>query len=385
MRKIAVIDADLIGRKRHRFPNLVCMKLSGYHKDMGAQVVLKTDYENLDNFDKVYVAKVFTDTQIPSAVLSLSNVKYGGTGFFYDKAVPLPIEIEHHKPDYHLYDDWVKTQLVAGKKAQEFRYYTDYSIGYLTRGCFRHCEFCVNQNYNQVKKHSPLFEFLDEARKKICLLDDNFLGCPEWKSMLMELRQTSLPFQFKQGLDERLLTEEICALLFTSKYDGDYIFAFDNFADSKMIQNKIRLLKKYTHVVPKFYCFTGYDRDGKWDAEFWHRDLLELIWRIEILMKHSCLPYVMRYCRYVESPYRGMYITLARWCNQPAFFKKKSLGEYVEANGKNSASYRYLGDFKKDFPEAAYFLDLKFRRCNLGKDHHGYAACPHRQARTLCQ
>ena len=29
---IAVIDADLIGRKRHRFPNLVCMKLSGYHK-----------------------------------------------------------------------------------------------------------------------------------------------------------------------------------------------------------------------------------------------------------------------------------------------------------------------------------------------------------------
>lgn len=116
MRKIAVIDADLIGRKRHRFPNLVCMKLSGYHKDMGAQVVLKTDYENLDNFDKVYVAKVFTDTQIPSAVLSLSNVKYGGTGFFYDKAVPLPIEIEHHKPDYHLYDDWVKTQLAAGKK-----------------------------------------------------------------------------------------------------------------------------------------------------------------------------------------------------------------------------------------------------------------------------
>lgn len=30
MSRIAVIDADMIGRKKHRFPNLACMKLSGY-------------------------------------------------------------------------------------------------------------------------------------------------------------------------------------------------------------------------------------------------------------------------------------------------------------------------------------------------------------------
>ena len=29
--RIAILDADLIGRKRHRFPILACMKLSGYH------------------------------------------------------------------------------------------------------------------------------------------------------------------------------------------------------------------------------------------------------------------------------------------------------------------------------------------------------------------
>jgi hypothetical protein len=40
----------------------------------------------------------------------------------------------------------------------------------------------------------------------------------------MELNGTGKPFQFKQGLDERLLTEERCALLFGSRYDGDYIF-----------------------------------------------------------------------------------------------------------------------------------------------------------------
>ena len=85
--EIAIIDADLIGRRRHRFPNLVCMKLSGYHKSLGDNVTLKTDYFNLDAFDKVYIAKVFTDTPIPANdlfcgnLLQMPNVEYGGTGF----------------------------------------------------------------------------------------------------------------------------------------------------------------------------------------------------------------------------------------------------------------------------------------------------------------
>lgn len=76
--RIAIIDADLIGRKRHRFPNLACMKLSGYWKDKNAEVKLKTDYENIELFDMVYVSKMFTDTPIDESVLNLNNVKYGG-------------------------------------------------------------------------------------------------------------------------------------------------------------------------------------------------------------------------------------------------------------------------------------------------------------------
>ena len=118
--RIAIIDADLVGRKKHRFPNLVCMKLSGYHKDAGDEVIFKTDYTDLDSFDKVYLSKVFTDTEVPEEVLKLPNINYGGTGFFYDKAPPLPAEVEHHMPDYHLYDAWVQTQLATGKNRQSF-------------------------------------------------------------------------------------------------------------------------------------------------------------------------------------------------------------------------------------------------------------------------
>ena len=63
--RIGVVDADLIGRKRHRFPNLCCMKISGYHKSLGDEVQLVLDCTDLSRFDEVYVAKVFTDTPDP--------------------------------------------------------------------------------------------------------------------------------------------------------------------------------------------------------------------------------------------------------------------------------------------------------------------------------
>lgn len=358
--RVAILDADLIGRKRHRFPNLACMKLSYYYKTHGDEVVLKTDYCGLGAFDRIYISKVFMDTPVLDTALKLANVSYGGTGFFYDKAPALPEVIEHQMPDYHLYDTWVAEQIATGKKPGEFPYYTDYSIGFLTRGCFRKCSFCVNQNYDSVQIHSPLSEFIDSGRKKICLLDDNFFGCPNWQRLLSELQQTGRPIQFKQGLDERLLTDEKCAALFGSKYDGDYIFAFDNVADAELIEQKIQLVRRYTNAVTKFYCFCGYDRTERWDLNFWRQDIFDLFTRIEILMRNRCLPYVMRYARYSESPYRGLYISIARWCNQPGFYKKKSLREFSELNGVNSACFKYLNDFEERFPEVAHFYDMKY-------------------------
>lgn len=209
--KIGIIDADLLGRKKHRFPNLACEKISGYWKEKGAEVHLLLDYLWNDSFDHIYVSKVFTDTPVPFWVEESDQVHIGGTGFFFDKAPNLPDEIEHHMPDYHLYDDWIsdeveKARLEKGPSFREevflrqFKEYTDYSIGFLTRGCFRKCEFCVNKKYNHVFKHSPLDEFFDRDRKKICLLDDNFLGCPNWNQLLQELIDTQYPFKFKQGL-----------------------------------------------------------------------------------------------------------------------------------------------------------------------------------------
>lgn len=82
-------------------------------------------------------------------------------------------------------------------------------------------------------------------------------------------------------------------------------------------------------------------------------------------MRYGCLPYIMRYNRYVESPYAGIYVTIARWCNQPSFFKKKSLREFVLADntGKKtaSASTRYLCKVEQELPELAQaYFDIKY-------------------------
>lgn len=364
--KIAIIDADLIGRKKHRFPNLACMKISGYYKGLGNDVELKTDYEGLDKYDKVFISKVFTDTPIDENILKLDNVEYGGTGFYYDKAPRLLYEIEHHMPDYNLYIDWVNKQIDNGRKRKEFEYYLDYSIGFTTRGCFRKCEFCVNRNYNKVEKHSYLAEFYDPTRKYICMLDDNILGYPNWKEIFEELIATGKYFQYKQGMDERILTEEKCEMLSKVKYKGDFIFAFDNIADKPIIEKKLKLLKKYIKKQCMFYVFCGFDRAEKWDQDFWRQDIVDIFERIKILMKYGCIPYIMRFNRYEESPYRGMYITLARWCNQPSMFKKKSFREFVNMVENKGAPLKYATEFEEKHPDIArLYYDMKFEDLNM--------------------
>lgn len=365
--KIAIIDADLVSRSKHRFPNLACMKISGYYKALGNDVELKTCYEKLDQYDKVFISKVFTDTPVDEHILQLPNVEYGGTGFYFDNAPDLPYEIEHHMPDYHLYDKYIKECLSNGAKRLNFKYYLDYSIGFLTRGCFRQCAFCINKNYTRVVKHSPISEFLDPSRKKICLLDDNFFGFSEWKELLNELKALGKPFQFKQGLDERLLTDEKCELLFSSRYDEEFIFAFDNIADKKTIEEKAKLIRKYNkhkkHDI-KFYVLCGFDRNNMYDNKFWLQDIKDTFERIFILAKYNFSPYIMRFEKYKTSPLYGTYVNLARWCNQPSMFYNCSYMMFCEKSDisicsgkKTSSTWKYLKELLEEEPNFNKYIN----------------------------
>lgn len=402
--KIGIIDADLIGRAKHRFPNLACEKISAYHKENSDSVNLLLSYDDMGGYDIVYISKVFTDTPIPDWLVSYVEGEYpgesyisfkpdwvgknkpiinlGGTGFYFDKAPNLPDYIEHHMPDYHLYDDFIeqeveKARLEKGESFREtyyrsqFKEYTDYSIGFLTRGCFRKCKFCVNQKYDHVFCHSSLEEFYDPSRKKICFLDDNFLGYPHWEKAISDVLKTGKQFKFKQGLDERLLTDKKCKMLFSSKYDGDLTFAFDNISDYALIHKKLELISKYKKSKGvMFYVLVGFERTDEIDIE-------NAFKRIELLFHYKCLPYIMRYMDknnspWKESRFRSLYVTMARWCNQPSIVKKMTFRDFCEANqalhktdGTLCSSMKAMTEFEEEFPEiASKYFDLRFGEPN---------------------
>ena len=418
MLKIGLIDADRLDNKT-RHPNLALMKISQYCKRQGNKVDLlfkDSDIGAIYEYNIIIISKVFTFTSLPPSVKSIIEINshnlkdlnrsivqllkdysvrrtgsleiaIGGTGFFEDGGRDLDREIEHIMPDYSLYSDFVDWMVKEKKLNREyFDDYENYSIGFTTRGCFRKCPFCVNKKYDSCQYHAHVSEFLDQTRSKIYLWDDNVLACSYWRSIFDELDETGKPFQFRQGLDMRLMTEEKAERISKSRYYGDTIFALDNVDECDYIENKLKIWRKYSKRTTKFYILCGFDswidpsrviKNGQKHLQKMYsivnqdeRDQLDIegvFIRISMLMRYGCLPYIMRHQYYQKSKYRGLYTQLARWCNQPQFFKKKSFAEFCIANqeysksNKNCASYQAYIDFKKDRPDIAKrFFDMRY-------------------------
>ena len=369
--KIGIIDADLID-KGTRHPNIALMKISAYNKERGHSVKLLETYASLDSYDRVYISKVFTYTNVPNGVTSLKNVIIGGTGFFKNGGENLPYEIEHHMPDYSLYKDFVDNEIKNGRKRNSVSDYLDYSIGFATRGCFRKCEFCVNKKYDKAFKHSNVSEFVNNEKPYIYLWDDNFLAYKGWEEILDELEKTNKPFQFRQGLDIRLLNERSAKRIANTRYHGDFIFAFDHIEDRDLIERKLKLWRRCSSKTTKLYVLCAYESQDE-------SDIVKTFERIKILMKYGCLPYIMRYEEYKNCELQSFYTQIARWCNQPQFFKKKSFRQFCEANQdyhKNPktvcASYKAMLDFEATYPDIAMkYFDLRFDEENEYRRKNG--------------
>ncbi len=412
---IGLIDADLLdGGTRH--PNLVLLKLAGFFRDNGYvrdgwEKGEKLSYDlvtvnsgkiegSLDwayilaDYDYFYLSRVFTFTKQPDIYLAaqnqfpdqLSKFHCGGTGdyanlsveegfaqarqvdmsrlekddflnsLFDKKTGEKGINMKTQMPDYHLYDDYVDT-LDPEKKSNKFKDYRYYSIGFLTRGCFRRCSFCVNKLERFAVQYSKVEDFLDNERDEnghlvrpyIYLWDDNFLSSPKWKQMLQSLIDTGRPFQFRQGLDERLLAqhkngEEMAAMLAKSKYHGDFIFAFDNWDDREIIEKALKIWKRHCPKKgTKFYLFCGFKQTQN-DRALFLKDICEIFMRIRVLMSYGCIGYIMRHEDYKKAPISNLYIQIARWCNQQQFYKKMSFWEFCYRNQSYWEKERNIGD-----------------------------------------
>lgn len=377
MALVGIIDADLIDHGT-RHPNLALMKIAGYLREKGNEVeLIYKSFEEAKNpkYSMLYMGCVFSFTNVPEDIKTLPNMKaYGGTGFYPEGDGPqLPYEVEHHMPFYDLYKPYVEAEIARGRKKSYFSDYMQYSIGFTSRGCFRKCSFCVNKKYDHAFRHSPVAEFLDETRPYIYLWDDNIMALGRWEEIIDELEATGKPYQFRQGIDLRLMTDHKADRLVNAHYHGDFIFAFDHIEDRDLIIEKVQLWRRYSAKICKMYVISGYNSQDE-------HDIADVFERIKILMTYGSLPYIMRYEAYKQSPYRELYVQIARWCNQPQFLKKMSFREFCEANQKykkdqstNCAAYQCMLDFEKKFPEiASEYFDLKFDELNIYGKQYGY-------------
>lgn len=171
------------------FPNLALMKIAAWHKAHGDSVEW---WNPMLTYDRVYSSKVFTFT--PECSYLPPDTIRGGTG--YGLYEDLPEEIDAMFPDYSIYP--------ACKHA----------IGFLTRGCIRHCPWCVvPRKEGAIRPYRTWREVKRQDSRDIVFMDNNVLACPHGIEQIRDMIGQDVRVDFNQGLDARLITPDVAALL----------------------------------------------------------------------------------------------------------------------------------------------------------------------------
>lgn len=284
--KIGLIDVD-----GHNFPNLALMKISAYHKRKGDDVEWAFP---MGYYDIVYQSKVFDDTYSPDIewMPQAKKIIKGGTGYGLDNA--LPDKIEHIYPDYSLYPELTENT----------------AYGFLTRGCPRHCSFCIVSEKEGIRsiKVADLSEFWN-GQRYIKLLDPNMLACREHMDLLQQLIDSGAYVDFTQGLDIRLTNEENITAINHLKLKGIH-FAWDNPRDN--LESKFEFYTRYAKHKPHGQYGTVYILTNHGTT------MQENLYRVYILRDLGFDPYIMIY----DKPNALREIRdLQRWCNNRRIFR----------------------------------------------------------------
>lgn len=223
---IALVDVD-----GHNFPNFALMRIAAWHKAQGDNVEWYSPL--FSNPDRIYASKVFTFTPdyVDFNPAHPEPIK-GGTG--YRNYKNLPDEIDRMLPDYSIYPQY------------------DFALGFLSRGCIRNCPWCVVPRKEGKLRQYDDIERIAQYRKKIILMDNNFLA-NDFEFVKEQLEKSiylGLKIDFNQGLDARLINPENAALLAKIKWTnfkggGGYIrFACDTQAMLEPMKNAVTLMRK---------------------------------------------------------------------------------------------------------------------------------------------
>lgn len=279
--KILIINIDSV------IPNLALKKIEKYHKDKGNEVTW--DFPLLrDKVDKIYVSCIFSKNEAQCREWE-GRAEIGGSG--YSLWTKLPPEIETVKPRINL--------------------------GFTTRGCVRKCEFCiVRAKEGKIKAVGDIGDIWDGASENITLLDNNILALPDhFKWICKQLQKADLKVDFNQGLDIRLVDDEVAQLLSKLKYK-QLRFAFDDLSYEKEFRRGMEALRphiSFSRIM--IYVLIGFDTS-----------LDDAIDRLNIINEYNADPFAMLF---EKEGHDRITRELCRYVNTPICYRTKTFGEWL--------------------------------------------------------
>ena len=231
------------------YPNLALMKISSWHKAKGDCVEW---YNPFYEYDVVYMSKVFSFTEdYRQYMTNAKEIRQGGTG--YSLSVKLDEAIEFVTPDYSIYPN------IDDRTA----------YGFLTRGCPNRCKWCVvPRKEGGIKPYMDVEEIAVDGRNELYLMDNNILACDygleqiEKIIRLNENRKKKIKVDFNQGLDARLVTDEIAKMLSRLKWIKRIRFGCDTPKQIEECERACAMIDKHGYKGEYFfYCILLDDFD----------------------------------------------------------------------------------------------------------------------------
>ena len=92
----------------------------------------------------------------------------------------------------------------------------NYAIGFLTRGCIRNCPWCVvPRKEGRIRPYRTWREIKRPDSRDVVFMDNNVLASPHGRQQIVDMgeaiarKETDIRVDFNQGLDARLITQNV--------------------------------------------------------------------------------------------------------------------------------------------------------------------------------
>lgn len=280
---IGLIDIDGL------LPNLALMKLSSYYKSLGYGVEF---VKNNMVYEKIFASSIFTCSKTKADALKNQyedKIVIGGTG--WDLKRKLPYSIETMRPDYGLYSVDMIEKKIRGimtkeRKKKKAETIIDAAMGFTSRGCIRNCKFClVPQKEGPLQTVADVDDLVRPGHDVLILHDNNLTASPDCVRVLQQIKKRKLVVDINQGIDIRLMNEEIAYSLANVKHLRSIHYAWDLMEYEDKVIRGIKILLKY--IKPSYHmCFVLVGFNTTFDEDKY---------RIIKLKELKVRPYIMLY------------------------------------------------------------------------------------------